>query len=42
MGFKDLISFNQALVAKKGWRVISNPNSLMTRIVKTKYYMNGS
>lgn len=31
MGFRDLSSFNQALIAKQGWKVIQFPNSLMAK-----------
>ncbi|KAH9800659.1 hypothetical protein KPL71_000753 [Citrus sinensis] len=38
MGFRDLTSFNQALVAKQGWRLLRFPNSLMARVMQAKYY----
>jgi hypothetical protein len=38
IGFRDLVVFNQALLAKQGWRLIQNPNSLTARIFKNKYY----
>jgi hypothetical protein len=40
MGFKDLRAFNEALLAKQGWRLITNPTSLVARILKAKYYPN--
>lgn len=40
MGFRDLHSFNLALLAKQCWRPITNPDSLCTRILKAKYYPN--
>jgi hypothetical protein len=40
MGFKDLRAFNEALLAKQGWRLITNPHSLVARILKAKYYPN--
>lgn len=33
MGFKDLESFNQALLDKQGWRLINQPDSLMVRFL---------
>jgi hypothetical protein len=40
MGFKDLRAFNEALLAKQGWRLITEPSSLIARIFKAKYYPN--
>ncbi|PON39534.1 hypothetical protein PanWU01x14_304250, partial [Parasponia andersonii] len=31
---RDFTIFNKALVVKQGWRIISNPSSLMARIFK--------
>lgn len=38
LGFKDLESFNKVLVAKHGWQILSQPNSLLGRILKEKYF----
>ena len=38
MGFKDLKTFNLALLAKQGWRILTNQNSLVHRIFKAKYF----
>ena len=38
MNFKRLTLFNKAMVAKQGWRLISNPSSLMSRVLKAKYF----
>ncbi|KAL0403882.1 UNVERIFIED_CONTAM: putative mitochondrial protein [Sesamum radiatum] len=38
LGLKRLHAFNRALLAKKLWRIIDNPNSLISRIWKQRYY----
>lgn len=38
MGFKDLETFNQAMLAKQGWKLINQPDSLMARFIKSRYY----
>ena len=41
MGFHDLRAFNIALLAKKGWRLHTYPNSLFHRVYKAKYFPKG-
>ncbi|CAN1136725.1 hypothetical protein LINPERHAP2_LOCUS9629, partial [Linum perenne] len=31
-------SFNQALLAKQGWHIFQNPDLLISRLLKGKYY----
>lgn len=40
LGFKDLKSFNIAILAKQCWRLINDSNPLVTRIMKARYYPN--
>ena len=39
-GFRDIQAFNIAMLAKQGWRMLSNPSSLMSHLYKAKYYPN--
>ncbi|GAU40964.1 hypothetical protein TSUD_187210 [Trifolium subterraneum] len=41
MGFRDLRAFNEALLAKQGWRLITQPTSLVAQVLKAKYYPKG-
>ena len=38
MGYRDLECFNMAMLAKQGWRLVQNPDSLVARIFREKYY----
>ena len=42
MGFQNLQAFNLAMLAKQGWKLLSNPLSLVARIYKAKYYPHGN
>ena len=42
MGFSDLRAFNLALLAKQGWRIQQNPQSLVHKVFKAKYFMGSS
>ena len=38
LGFKDLESFNLALLAKQWWRLVQNERSLSHKVLKAKYF----
>ena len=38
MGFRNLQAFNLAMLAKQAWQILKNPNSLIARIYKAKYF----
>jgi hypothetical protein len=38
LGFRSLRAFNQAILAKRGWKCITQPNSILTKALKAKYY----
>lgn len=38
MGFRDLESFNLAMLAKQGWHFLQHPDSIASRIFKAKYF----
>lgn len=41
MGFRDLPLFNEAMLGKQGWWLITRPESLCAQVLKGKYYPNG-
>lgn len=38
MGFRDLHDFNLAMLGKKGWKFMSCPDDMVTKLFKTKYF----
>lgn len=37
VGFRDIQLFNKALLAKQAWRVLTNPDCLLSRVLRGKY-----
>lgn len=42
MGFKDLTAFNLAMLGKQGWKFFTEPDSLVSRMFKARYFPNNS
>lgn len=38
LGFKFLVAFNQAFLAKQGWRILKSPRSLVATVLKAHYF----
>jgi hypothetical protein len=41
-GYRDLEPFNTALLVKQGWRIMLNPNNLVAKVLKSKYFSKES
>ncbi|KAL9687784.1 hypothetical protein QQ045_032191 [Rhodiola kirilowii] len=40
LGFRDLNLLNQAFLAKQGWRIFSQPNLLLSKVMQARYFHN--
>lgn len=42
LSFRDLGDFNQALFAKQAWKTINEPDTLLSKIYKERYFVSKS
>ena len=42
LGFRDLHIFNMGMLARQGWRRLQEPDSLVGRVLRAKYFPDGS
>ncbi|CAA0832575.1 Uncharacterized mitochondrial protein AtMg00310 [Striga hermonthica] len=40
LGFQDIQLFNEALIAKQIWKLVAEPDKLVSKVLKSKYYPN--
>lgn len=38
LGFRDMEAFNLSMLGKQGWKLVHDPNFLLTRILNAKYF----
>nr|KYP33295.1 hypothetical protein KK1_045863 [Cajanus cajan] len=41
MGFRHFHGFNLAMLGKQGWKLLTNPHAIFTRVFKEKYFPRG-
>ncbi|GAU37390.1 hypothetical protein TSUD_22640 [Trifolium subterraneum] len=42
LGFRNFEAFNKAMVAKQVWNILQNPNSLVAKLIKARYFPRSS
>lgn len=42
LNFRDLVNFNQAMLAKQAWRVLTNPHLTISKVLRGRYFPNSS
>ena len=40
MGFRDIAMFNDSLLAKQAWKLLKNPDSLLHKVFKARFFPN--
>jgi hypothetical protein len=41
LGFRNLHHFNMAMLARQAWRLLNNPEALVTKVLSAKYFPDG-
>lgn len=41
LGFRNLDAFNLSILGKQGWKNNSNPEAMISRLLKAKYFLKG-
>jgi hypothetical protein len=39
MGFRHMYDFNLAMLRKQGWKLLTNPDTILFKVFKAKYYL---
>lgn len=42
MGLKDLVAFNVAMLGKQGWKFQTEPDTLVSKVFKARYFTHGN
>lgn len=42
MGFRQLHAFNLAMLGKQCWRLLANQDTMVSKVLKTKYFLQGN
>lgn len=41
LGYKELHAFNLSMLAKQGWRLLTDPDTLCAKVLKARYFPDG-